>query len=200
MTQLLAWPLPLAPGANGEVLLDALNNTIAAILTENSGPSEPPYLFAGMKFADETNFLSKRRNLANTDSVTEHAIGVRIDRNPPIVQLGNLTGSLNRYLFCPPVAWYAVDLVVCSKTATVSTGVNNWAFQVRKLVAAQNLFAVAETTDGDELAVDTPKVWPFTANQSIAQNELLELQITENGSATSLADCAVLIRGYPRGS
>jgi len=201
MTQLLAWPLPLSAGADGAVLLEALNGTISAILTENAGAAAPPYTFPGMKFADETTCLSKRRNALNDDWLIEHAIRTRIDYGYPPVQFGSVSASINRYAVVPPGPWSAVDLVVVSNTLTSgSGGGTNWAFQVRNLTASQNLFATAKSTNGDELAVDTPKVWTFDQNQAIAQNAVLQIQITKTGSPSSpLTDVICVVRGVPRG-
>lgn len=202
MSQPSEWPFPLVENADGATVRTALNQTIEALLTEHSGAGEPADKFARMKWADLASFVQKRRNATNDAWNTEHALNVRVDYDPPIVQFGALSASVNRFVFCPSVAWYAVDLVVISDTATsASTGGNNWAFQVRDLTAGQNLFGTAKSTNGDELAINTAKVWTFDTFQSIAQNAVLQIQITKNGAPTSpLADVACLVRGYPRGS
>ena len=195
--------IPITGGAiAGTTLISTISDALLALASDFSGASEPAYRTPYQRWANTAAFTQDRRNAANNAWNTEHALNVRVDYHPPIVQFGALSASINRFVFCPPVPWWAVDLVVISDTATTSsTGGNNWAFQVRDLTAAQNLFTTAKSTNADELAVNTAKVWTFTANQAINQNAVLQIQITKNGTPTSpLADVACLIRGYPRGA
>lgn len=186
----------------GTVLLGKINDDLLALVSDFSGAAAPSYTTPYQRWADTTNFVQQRRNAANAAWNIEHALNVRIDEHYPLIQLGALSASLNRLGACPHVAWYALELVVISDTATVtSTGGNNWTFQVRDLTAGQNLFATAKTTNGDELAANTAKVWTFDQYQSVAANAVLQLQITKYGTPSSpLADVAFAIRGYPRGA
>lgn len=89
-----------------------LNNALAAVVTQNSGPAEPSVTYAYMPWADTTAGLFKIRNAANTGWIALYQLngelisiaGMRnllINGNPTINQRGYVSGtatsSANQY-------------------------------------------------------------------------------------------------------
>ena len=108
--------------------------------------------------------------------------------------------SHNRFLWAIPAsARYGVTGVyVISDTATTSSdGTNNWTFQVQNLTAANSLCSTAKTTNGAEIAGDTRYSLGVDQNNAKADldgGDVLELQITKNGTPTDLSSARVTIQ------
>lgn len=60
--------------ASGSAVRSDLNNALSAIVTQNSGSSEPTTTYAYMKWADTTAGVMKMRNAANNAWITLHQL------------------------------------------------------------------------------------------------------------------------------
>lgn len=114
------------------------------------------------------------------------------------ITLANL--SHNRFLWAiPATARYGVTGVyLVSDTATTgSDGTHNWTIQVANLTAANNLCSTAKTTNGAEIAADTRYSLGVDQNNAKADldgGDVLELQITKNGTPTDLSGARVIVQ------
>jgi len=85
-------------------------------------------------------------------------------------------------------------VTLVSDTATTgSDGTNNWTFQVRNLTAAVNLLSTAKTTNGSEISADAVYDLNPNQNQTIAANNVIELQITKNAVPTDLTTAEIMV-------
>jgi len=86
-----------------------------------------------------------------------------------------------------------VDIVILSDTSTTgSDGSNNYAFQVKDKTNTKDLLATAVNTNGNELTADTAfHITPDQENINLGVDTVLELDITETGTATKLADAEI---------
>lgn len=108
--------------------------------------------------------------------------------------------SANYWLMTIPVTGrYAINSIyLISDTATTGSGAGTrWDFQVANLTAGNNLLSVAKTTNGAEIAADTP--YSLGVNQNNAKADLdaldvLELQITKTGTPTDLSGAKVMVQ------
>ena len=78
---------------SGNAFRSDLNNALAAVVSQNSGPVEPSPMFAYMTWADTTAGIFKIRNAANTAWIT---IGTLASANLGLLSLagGTLTGAV----------------------------------------------------------------------------------------------------------
>lgn len=108
---------------------------------------------------------------------------------------GIVNGGENYHIFAAPDSHVISSIKIVSDTATASSdGSNNYGFVIRNVTQGNDLYSVAggKTTNGAELVADT--VWNVTIDQNLtmAAGDVLELQITENGTATSLTSAKLM--------
>lgn len=167
------------------ILETLIPGSLEALRTLHSGGTAPTNPIAYMLWLDTSTGLLKMRNAANSAWVVALL-------TPWMFELGGLSASRNIYLGTFYRTGYVLGCRLLSDTATVgSTGSIKWDFQIRNKTAALNLLATAATTNGNEIAIDTP--WNIYAdqNQQPAANAALELQITKTGAATNLVRASV---------
>lgn len=159
--------------------ISAIPDNFATLLTKFSGGTAPSTTFAFQWWYDTSTGLLKIRNSTNSAWVV-------VGLSATIFELGALSASRNLYLTTSPRTHYVMGCVVVSDTATTGSGAGNrWDFQIRNKTAAVNLLIAAKTTNGAEIAVDTPYAVTADQNQQPAALAVLELQITKTGSPTS---------------
>lgn len=114
------------------------------------------------------------------------------------ITLANASG--NHFLYAIPAsALYEIsDVYIVSDVATTSSdGTHNWTIQVANLTAANNLIATAKTTNGAEITADTRYAMGVDQNNvkaSLTGGDVLELQITKNGTPTDLSGAKVIVQ------
>lgn len=114
------------------------------------------------------------------------------------ITFANASG--NHLIWTVPVsARYEVsDVYIISDTATTSSdGTDNWTFQVVNLTETEDLIATAATTNGAEIAADTRYALGVDQNNvkaNLDAGDVLELQITKNGTPTDLSSANVLVQ------
>lgn len=108
--------------------------------------------------------------------------------------------SANHFLMSIPVSarYEIVDVCLVSDTATTSSdGTDNWTFQVVNLSEGFDLIATAKTTNGAEIAADTRYAMGVDQKNEKADltgGDVIELQVTRNGSPTNLNSAKVLVQ------
>lgn len=108
---------------------------------------------------------------------------------------GIANGGENYHIYAAPDAHVVSSIKIISDTTTSgSDGSNNYAFVIRNVTQGNDLYSVSggKTTNGAEITADT--VWDVTVDQNLtlAAGDVLELQITENGTATDLTSAKLI--------
>lgn len=111
------------------------------------------------------------------------------------VAIGGVADSgEDNHIFVAPSACTITDVRLVSDTATTSSdGSNNYTFQVVNKTQTENLLASAVSTNSNEIAADTSFAITPDQNATIADGDVLELTIAENGTATDLSSAKVTI-------
>lgn len=110
-------------------------------------------------------------------------IRVRL-RKAPVLTGSNQT--LNAYVFTAKQALTIVSARIISNNATTgSTASENWGFTIRNITAAVNCAATPFTTNGSELAGDTPKEITVNQNQIFAVNDQVGMQYIANDTGSA---------------
>lgn len=183
-------------------------NSLDAILTEHAGDGAPSYAKAHTVYADTTAGVMKQRNAANDGDVELYPLGRRVAVFSVPVLLGDLTPPLDRYLWVAPENVTITRLVLVASTATSSSSGNEVVFQLTNLTQAEDLFSDTVGTHtglvgvggGADLAADTPFALAPDQNADLVAGDVLELQLTVEGSpaAADLDRCLVVLEGYRR--
>ena len=109
------------------------------------------------------------------------------------INIGGIANSgQNDHVFVAPSACTITNLTIVSDTATTgSNGSNNYTFQIANRTQTNNLLSAVVSTNGNEIAADTAFDVTPDQNATLAANDVLELVITENGTATDLTSAKV---------
>lgn len=158
---------------------------LEALRSKFSGTAEPANPIAYQWWFDTTTGLLKIRNVANNAWLVA---GLSVT----IFELGSLSASRNLFLGTSYRKQWVLGCRLLSTVASTGSGAGTrWDFQIRNLTAAVDLLATAITTNGNEVAANTPYNIFTTQNQTPAVNAALELQITKTGSPTTLTRASV---------
>ena len=124
------------------------------------------------------------------------------DYESQINNIGAVTGDANKFLFRAPVdltikAIYALDDTTLAASLTAY-----WSFQVvlfrqSDYSSKVNLLSSAATTETTGLTANTPRDLGADQNLDLRAGDVLEIQITETGSATNLVDLFVQVDYVP---
>lgn len=102
-------------------------------------------------------------------------------------QLGTINSNYESYLLVGGQAATIVSVKLVSFSATVSDATNRWTIQLINVTQAQNLLSVAyDTNTNGDFAKDVPVTLSPDQFQTLAADDVLQLQVTKNGSATDL--------------
>lgn len=189
------WPAVSGRSTNDAVLLGVLPR-IDAIRALHADDSEPDSPVAYMLWAAPTAGLLRQRNATNDGWIDVGPLLTPV-ATAMLVGLGSVSATGTRFALSLPTKYVVSGLMVISDTATSgSDASNNWAWQLHNVTQALDLFSTAPDTNGDELAVDTPKVLVPDQNLSLAARDVLEFRWTKTGAPTSpLGEVAIAIEG-----
>jgi len=189
------WNIPPAAGVvAGTYWKTDIPDAFATLRTLNAGTSAPTNTAALMLWADTNTTLLKQRNAADSAWVTIAPLNEDLGFHSTVIRIGSLAASVNIQLgAAKQKTWYVHRVRVLSDTATAaSDGANNWGFQIVNVTQVNDLLAAILQTDATEITADTPYDVTADQNQTVAVDDLLELQITKTGAPTSpLAEVAV---------
>lgn len=132
-------------------------------------------------------------NKTTADPVAE--IAERALKKTSVVQLDGWDGTDQRYLFVAPYDCNIDQVYLVSDTAVAANDTNYYAFQVQNLTQSEALLSSAKTTQatgGTAIAADTPYAVAPDQNQVISDGDVIELQVTETGTATDLAGAEII--------
>lgn len=132
-------------------------------------------------------------NKAVTDPVAE--IAERALKKTAVIKLDGFDGPANRFLFVAPYDCKIDDVAIVSDTAVDASDTDYYSFQVQNLTASLALLASLQTTKstgGTAITADARYVISPGQNTVVSAGDVLELQVTENGVATSLSSAQVI--------
>lgn len=191
-----SWTLPSSGSTTLKTAVTTnLPEALQALQSVFSGSGAPSATVAYMTYVDTATNLLMQRNAADNASVTVAPVLQDLGQRTMVVQVGGLSASTSVYIGAAhQKTWKILRVRVISDTAsTGSDGSNNWTFQIRNKTQAQDLLATAATTNGSEIAVDTPFDVAADQNQTVAVDDVLEFQATKNGTATSLTRVSIQV-------
>lgn len=123
--------------------------------------------------------------------MVDTSIGRVVSFNAPI---GGFNATKNVLLFAAPSRCYIRSISLISDTATTgSDGSNNFTFQVGNVTDTVNLMSAARSTNGAELAANTPVSLAINQNLLLDLNDVIRLVITKTGSPTDLSSANVIV-------
>lgn len=124
------------------------------------------------------------------------------DYESQINNIGAVTASADKFLFRAPVDLAIKAVYVLDDTTLAASLTAYWSFQVALFRAADysskyNLLSSLATTETVGLTANTPRDLGADQNLDLRAGDVLELQITETGSATNLVDLFVQVDYVP---
>jgi len=131
--------------------------------------------------------------------VTVSKASTRVKTKVTVTDLGGTSASQEKYIFVAPVDCTIVSVGILSDTTTSSSNAGtNWSFQVANLTVSSNLCAAATYSSQTELTGDAYYDLGVDQNLAAAANAVIELQISSNGTPTSLgsAELSAVIEWY----
>ena len=125
-------------------------------------------------------------------------LGPRVMHAPLVTHIltGTISATTTRTLWVPQAAAVIESLVLYHRTATTSNGTDNWQVNLTRDDTDASLFSTTQTTNGNDLAAKTAKVFTPNQNATLSVGVGLALTLTKNGAATNLVDLLVQVRGY----
>ncbi len=132
-------------------------------------------------------------NKTTADPVAE--IAERALKKTSVVTLTGWDATDQRYLFVAPYDCKIDQVSIVSDTAVAANDTNYYSFQVQNLTAANALLSAAKTTQatgGTAITGDAVYDLSPDQNQVISDGDVLELQVTETGTATGLTSAEIV--------
>jgi hypothetical protein len=133
-------------------------------------------------------------NKSVTDPVAE--IAERALRKTSIMRVDGFAATADRFIFVAPYDCRIDAVSRVSDTGVAANDTNYYGFQVQNVTQSAALLSSAKTTQatgGEAISADTPFAIAPDQNQVISDGDVLELQITETGTATSLATAQIVV-------
>jgi len=112
-----------------------------------------------------------------------------------VVTLDGWDATDQRYLFVAPYDCRIDQVYLVSDTAVAANDTNYYSFQVQNLTQSEALLSSAQTTQatgGTAITADTPYAVAPDQNHVISDGDVLELQVTETGTATDLTGAEII--------
>ena len=133
-------------------------------------------------------------NKTVSDPVAE--IAERALKKTSVTAVTGWNATDQRYVFVAPYDCKIDQVSVVSDTAVAVSDTNYYSFQVQNLTQAESLHASAKTTQatgGTAITADAVYELGPDQNTVIDDGDVIELQITETGTATDLTSAEVLV-------
>jgi len=190
-----SWTLPFV-GSDfvNQILKTDVNDFADALRTLHSGSSEPSSMVGLMLWADTTANKVKQRDAGSTAWADLWRIGQPANR---VIhdsgEVGTVSASVNIFANTGDSARTVERVVILSSAGSTSSSGNEVTFQLRNLTQSLNLFsgtvgtftALGGVGGGAEIVASTAWILLPDQNATIAQDDVLELQITYVGAPTA---------------
>lgn len=190
------WNLPA--GTNevlSTVLVTQIPDALNALRSVFSGSSAPTSTVAYMYWIDTSGVgVLKQRNSGDTDWIVIGPVGLNLGFQVSRTEFGSITTTTTKYLLIMPRKGNVTKLQLLCATASSSSSGNEWTFQLKNVSDTTNLFSTAPGTytsvggvgGGSDFSADVPIVLTPDQNGLVDAGDVLELVITEVGTATNL--------------
>ena len=133
-------------------------------------------------------------NKTVSDPVAE--IAERALKKTSVTNVVGWNATDQRYIFVAPYDCKIDQVSVVSDTAVAASDTNYYSFQVQNLTQAESLLASAVTTKatgGTAITADAVYELGPDQNAVIDDGDVVELQVTETGTATDLTAAELLV-------
>ena len=133
-------------------------------------------------------------NKTVSDPVAE--IAERALKKTSVTNVVGWNATDQRYIFVAPYDCKLDQVSVVSDTAVSASDTNYYSFQVQNLTQAESLLASAVTTKatgGTAITADVVYELGPDQNAVIDDGDVIELQVTETGTATDLTAAELLV-------
>ena len=133
-------------------------------------------------------------NKTVSDPVAE--IAERALKKTSVTNVVGWNATDQRYIFVAPYDCKVDQVSVVSDTAVAASDTNYYSFQVQNLTQAESLLASAVTTKatgGTAITADVVYELGPDQNAVIDDGDVIELQVTETGTATDLTAAELLV-------
>jgi len=195
--------LPVGTDRLNVAIKTKIADSLEALRTVHSGTTAPTATVAYMLWMDtgSTPAVLKMRNSSDSDWVAVSSLAGSPTRRLQAESVASLTGSTTLWIGPATYACTAQRLIVFAETASTSSSGNEWQFQVENYPFADPTTPVdlISATVGTCTALDgvgggsefvANKVLTFTLdqNQTLADGDILRVEVTEAGTATSLTN------------
>lgn len=185
------WTLKVYDGTDwiALALIDSTNNVINL-------PAATVFAGAVTLGADMSAASYKITSLANGtasgDAVNKGQVDARVISNT--VPIGSQSASFDRFVVIGRGTMTIVSAYILVGTTVAADAGNYWSFQIRNVTAANNLLAAAKTTAATAITADTVFDLAPDQNLTVANGDVLQLQVTKTSSPTALdAECALIL-------
>ena len=128
------------------------------------------------------------------DPVAEMA--TRALKKTNVIKVTGWDQTKQRFIFVAPYDCRIDDVQVVSDAGVTANDTNYYSFQVQNLTANLALLSSAKTTKvtgGTAITGDTPYSLAPNQNQVVSDGAVLELQVTEAGTATDLTAAEIVV-------
>lgn len=171
-------------------------NALESLRSMFSGASDPSSTVAYMLFADTSAGLWKMRNSGDSAFTTIGKLNTDLGYQSHLIRTGGISATIDLQLGVPKqTSWYVHRVRIISDTATSgSDGSNKYGFNIRNVTQAADLLAADVETDATEITADTPYDIDADQNQTVAVDDVLELEVTKTGAPTDLSSAEVAIQ------
>ena len=116
-------------------------------------------------------------------------------KNTTVMLLGGISESVNKFVFIAPTRCVITSIKLVSDTSTASSaaGSKEYTFQVANLTQTLDLLSATKKTSGTEITGDAAYDLRVNQNLTLAQDDVLELQIVKTGSPTDLSSAQISV-------
>lgn len=133
-------------------------------------------------------------NKTTKDPVAE--IASRALKKTNVTKAAGWDGTKQRFIFVAPYDCKVDRVAVISDTGVPASDTDYYSFQVQNLTRGNALLSAAKTTratGGSAITADTPYYLGPDQNQVVYDGDVLELQVTETGTAADLTGAEVVV-------
>jgi hypothetical protein len=198
-----SFDLPLGTDRLNVAIKTKIADSLEALRTVHSGTTAPSSTAAYMLWMDTgtTPAVLKQRNSANSDWIKVSSLSGSPTRRLQGAPVSSLSATTTIWLGPVTYACTAVRLIVFSETASTSSSGNEWQLQVENypfsdpttpvdLISATvgTFTTLTDVGGGAEFVANQALVFTLDQNLTLADKDILKVEITKAGSATTLTN------------
>lgn len=198
-----SYDLPVGPDRLNVAIKTKIADSLEALRTLHSGTSAPTSTAAYMLWMDTSTApaVLKMRDSSDASWINVSSLSAAPTRRLQAAPVASLTGSTTLWIGPATYACTAQRLLVFAETASTSTSGNEWQFQVENypfsdpttpvdLISGTvgTFTTLTDVGGGSEFVANQVLAFTFDQNQTLADKDVLRVEVTEAGTATSLTN------------